>query len=123
MNWGHDNAIILPRRSGVKDPIACFFDVTFWYLGVMAADDRLRPLLLRNLSRGMRMRCLYAGMGTDLISGLLIEQAAHELWLLDADKPFVQCLEVMISCFAFCLLFYIQTCWCSVLISKTNGGH
>ena len=50
------------------------------------------------------MRCLYAGMGTDLISGLFIEQAAHELGLLNTNKPFIQCLEVMISCFIYCLL-------------------
>ena len=97
LNRGHDNAILLPGRTGVRDPVACLFDLTFRYLVVLAADDRLRPLLLRNLARGMRMRCLYAGMGTDLISGLSIEQAADELRLLDADKPFFQCLEVMIS--------------------------
>ena len=53
------------------------------------------------------MRCLYAGMGTDLISGLFIGQAAHELGLLDTNKFFIQCLEVMISCFVFfdCCLY------------------
>ena len=64
------------------------------------------------------MRCLYAGMGTDLISGLFIEQAAHELGLLNTNKPFIQCLEVMISCFIYCLLFIFRHCGCLSLISK-----
>ena len=70
------------------------------------------------------MRCLYAGMGTDLISGLFIEQAAHELGLLDTNKPFIQCLEVMISCFVFVFAFYIQTLLLLFNFDfKTNRGH
>ena len=79
--------------------MASLFDFVYDWFSILCCPlsptghDACSKLLQHNCSRGVNLRLIYVGMGTDLLSGLSVEHALHTFGILPHSKTLIRCVE------------------------------